>query len=221
MIHIQDLYFRYPDSDFKLQIDSLEINSGKTAIIGPSGFGKTTLLNLISGIYVPQQGQVEIDGRVVSNLSDKQRREYRITHIGFVFQDFKLIEYLNVMDNILLPYRINNAIKKTESTIESLFHISNELQINDKLRKMPAKLSHGERQRVAIARALLNTPQIILADEPTGNLDPENKGRIKDILFRFATDFKSTLITVTHDHELLEGFDSVIDFRKFQQESAR
>ena len=86
---------------------------------------------------------------------------------------------------------------------------------------MPAKLSHGERQRVAIARALLNTPQIILADEPAGNLDPENKGRIKDILFRFATDFKSTLITVTHDHELLEGFDSVIDFRKFQPESAR
>ena len=133
-----------------------------------------------------------------------------------VFQDFRLIPYLNVLDNILLPYRINNNLKINSETIHSANNLANELSIFNKLKKYPAKLSHGERQRVAICRALVNTPQIIMADEPTGNLDPENKRKIMNILFDYVQKFGSTLITVTHDHEMLKGFSNTIDFARFQ-----
>ena len=217
MIEISNIHFQYPKSDFKLHIDRLNIDSGsKTAIIGPSGFGKTTLLNLLAGILVPDAGQIQLDGEMVNNLSEKERRNFRIRKIGLVFQDFRLIPYLNVLDNILLPYRINNNLKINSETIHSANNLANELSIFNKLKKYPAKLSHGERQRVAICRALVNTPQIIMADEPTGNLDPENKRKIMNILFDYVKMFGSTLIAVTHDHEMLKGFINTIDFGHFQ-----
>ena len=217
MIEISNIHFQYPKSDFKLQMDRLKIDRGsKTAIIGPSGFGKTTLLNLLAGILVPDEGQIQLDGVMVNNLSENERRNFRIRKIGFVFQDFRLIPYLNVLDNILLPYRINNNLKMNKETIHSANNMANELSIFNKLKKYPANLSHGERQRVAICRALVNTPQIIMADEPTGNLDPENKRKIMNILFDYVQKFGSTLITVTHDHEMLKGFSNTIDFARFQ-----
>jgi len=217
MISIQNLQFTYPNSDFYLQIPSLEVNKGeKVAVIGPSGFGKTTLLNLISGITVPDSGEVRVQDESISSWSDAERRKYRITKIGFVFQEFRLLEYLNIEDNILLPYRINNVLKLNGDARRKAREITRSLDIENKLKKYPGKLSQGERQRVAICRALLNDPPVILADEPTGNLDPVNKGRIKDILFEFANRKETTLITVTHDHELLKGFDRVIDFQDFQ-----
>ena len=218
MIEISKIRFQYPKSDFKLQIDRLKIDrGGKTAIIGPSGFGKTTLLNLLAGILVPDTGQIQLDGVMVNDLSEKERRNFRIRKIGFVFQDFRLIPYLNVLDNILLPYRINNNLKMNKETIHSANNMANELSIFNKLKKYPANLSQGERQRVAICRALVNTPQIIMADEPTGNLDPENKRKIMNILFDCVQKFGSTLITVTHDHEMLKGFSNTIDFAQFQK----
>jgi putative ABC transport system ATP-binding protein len=217
MISIENLQFNYPNSDFHLQIPSLEVKRGeKVAVIGPSGFGKTTLLNLISGITVPDSGEVRVQNEAISSWTDAERRKYRITKIGFVFQEFRLLEYLNIEDNILLSYRINNVLKLNEDVRRKAREITQSLDIEDKLRKYPGKLSQGERQRVAICRALLNDPPVILADEPTGNLDPVNKGRIKDILFDFANNKETTLITVTHDHELLKGFDRVIDFQDFQ-----
>jgi len=215
MIQLKNIKYSYPNSDFKLELEKLNINKGsKTAVIGPSGFGKTTLLNLIAGILLPQQGEIQIRGNYVHQLQDRERRNNRIKLIGFVFQDFKLLEYLNVMDNILLPYRINNELKMTRDLKEKVKETTNQLHIEDKLYKHPAQLSHGERQRVAICRALLNKPPIILADEPTGNLDPENKTHIMDILFNYVNDYGSTLVTVTHDHELLKGFDTIVDFQK-------
>lgn len=215
MIDLANIKFQYPNSDFRLELDELSFSAGSdTAIIGPSGFGKTTLLNLISGIYLPQKGMVKVGNIEVNALSDQERRTFRLTKIGFVFQDFKLLEYLKVLDNILLPYRINKAMKIEAATRERAMEVAALLNIEDKLSKYPQKLSQGERQRVAICRALLHDPKIILADEPTGNLDPENKHKIMDILFEYVSKRNSTLITVTHDHELLKGFSKVVDFKK-------
>lgn len=216
MIELKNIKFSYPNSDFHLSINNLSIDAGqKTAVIGPSGFGKTTMLNLIAGILLPESGSVIIKEKEINNLQDAERRNYRIKEIGFVFQDFKLLEYLNVLDNILLPYRINNTLKLKDETHTVAKELAQTLKIGNKLNKYPAKLSHGERQRVAICRALLNKPSIILADEPTGNLDPTNKNHIIDILFEYVENYGSTLITVTHDHDLLKGFDKVIDFQNF------
>jgi len=215
MIELENIKYSYPNSDFHLSINNLSIDAGqKTAVIGPSGFGKTTMLNLLAGIIIPSEGNISVKNNLVNNLSDTERRDYRIKEIGFVFQDFKLLEYLNVLDNILLPFRINNSLQLTKEIRENAQIIAASINIEDKLNKHPSKLSHGERQRVAICRALLNKPSLILADEPTGNLDPANKAHIMDILFDYVNNYNSTLITVTHDHALLSGFDEVLDFEK-------
>lgn len=218
MINLVDIKYSYPNSDFHLSIDQLKIEQGsKTAVIGPSGFGKTTMLNLIAGIIIPDKGKISISETDISLLPDDNRRNYRLTNIGFVFQDFKLIEYLNVLDNIILPSRINKVLSLTKELRERAIELAGSLNIGDKLNKFPNKLSQGEKQRVAICRALLNNPSIILADEPTGNLDPENKKHILNILFEYVEKYNSTLITVTHDHELLNGFESIIDFKNFHE----
>ena len=165
MIELSDIKFSYPNSEFHLSIDSLLIGTGeKTAVIGPSGFGKTTMLNLIAGILIPEYGSVIIKEKEISNLPDAERRNYRIKEIGFVFQDFKLLDYLNVLDNILLPFRINKTLPLTKEILENAQDLAASINIEDKLYKHPSKLSHGERQRVAICRALLNKPSLILAD---------------------------------------------------------
>lgn len=218
MIQLKDIQFHYPKSDFRLKIDELQFdNESKTAIIGPSGFGKTTMLNLIAGILMPNQGDIQIDGTSINQLSDKERRNYRINNIGFVFQDFRLIPYLNVLDNILIPFRINNTLKPDSESIDLAKEIADDLNIGNLILNYPEKLSHGERQRVAIARALINKPKVILADEPTGNLDPENKDHIKQLLFDIVQKYNATLITVTHDHEMLSGYEQVIDFKNFKK----
>jgi putative ABC transport system ATP-binding protein len=214
MIELKNIDFQYVNADFRLKVDQLNFESkSKTAIIGPSGFGKTTLLNIISGISLPQSGNVNVDGKTVNHLADADRRTFRLKNIGFIFQDFKLLDYLKVFDNIMLPFRINKALNAGVQSRRRVFELSEALNIADKLSKYPEKLSQGERQRVAICRALINEPQIILADEPTGNLDPENKEKIMKILFDYVNDRQSMLITVTHDHELLRGFDRVVDFK--------
>ena len=215
MIEISDLYFNYPKSDFQLLIDSLTFNKGVThALIGPSGSGKTTLLNLIAGISIPQKGSIDYNETKISQLSESERRAYRISKIGFVFQDFKLINYLTVFENIMLPYRINARLKVDPEIKNRIETLSEYAGISKYLSKYPKRLSQGERQRVAICRALVTQPELILADEPTGNLDPKNKKNILDLLFKYCKEEETTLITVTHDHELLPDFDEVIDFSK-------
>ncbi len=215
MIEINDLTFEYPGSDFRFNLNSLNIKSGETvALIGPSGYGKTTLLNLLSGILEPIKGTIQLNGTEVTKLADSQRRNFRITNIGFVFQNFELIEYLNVLDNIILSYRINPSLSMSREVIDRAETISEQLGLGDKLKRNVGKLSQGEMQRVAICRAILNNPKIILADEPTGNLDPRNKEKIMEILFDYSSRENATLITVTHDHSLLKGFDEVLDMQQ-------
>ena len=184
-------------------------------IIGPSGSGKTTLLNIFSGIINSYQGEVTLDGSALHMQNDAALRNLRSQRLGFVFQDFKLIEHLKVWDNITLPFRINSKLSSSQDILIRIKALAGDLGLSALLGKYPAKLSHGERQRVAICRALVNQPSLLLADEPTGNLDPINKEHIIDILFEYVNNNNGTLITVTHDHELLQRFDRVIDFKNF------
>lgn len=220
MIHIESLMFHYPYGEFRLEIPQFTVAHGeKVAVIGPSGSGKTTLLNLIAGIMTPVRGIVRVQKRQVSELGDRERRNFRITTVGFVFQDFELLDYLNVLDNILHPYRITGALKLDKSVKRRAALLAEEMGIGDKLERMADDLSHGEKQRAAICRALLPQPELILADEATGNLDPRNKERILELLFRAVKEQDSTLLAVTHDHELLKHFDRVIDFTEFNKGS--
>jgi putative ABC transport system ATP-binding protein len=217
MIAINNLEFSYPTGNFFLHIPEFLVEKHeKVAIIGPSGTGKTTMLNLVAGIIVPGQGTISVNDTVVDQLNDARRRQFRITHIGFVFQDFELLDYLNVYDNILHPYRITKALHLDPPVRQRARMLAEEMGIGDKLKRRANDLSQGERQRAAICRALLPQPRLILADEATGNLDPENKTRILDLLFRAVEEHGTTLLAVTHDHELLKRFDRIVDFRDFR-----
>jgi len=212
VIELSDLRFSYPGSDFELRIQRLHVARGETvAIVGPSGIGKTTLLNLIAGVDVPIAGHVIVDAKELSAENDAARRAYRLTHIGMVFQNFELLEYLTVLDNILLPLRIGAAVKVTEEHRQRAVELARHVGIGDKLRRHTQQLSQGERQRVAVSRALLLQPDLVLADEPTGNLDPANKHVVLQLLLEYVRDQGATLVTVTHDQTLLNQFMRVVD----------
>jgi putative ABC transport system ATP-binding protein len=216
VISVSDLTFRYPQGDFALRIDGLEVAAGeRVAVVGPSGSGKTTLLNLIAGIALPAAGRVRTNDVEVSALDDGERRDFRAGSIGLVFQEFELLDYLSVLDNILLPYRISAVLDLDAGVRERARRIASEMGIADKLERLPDQLSQGERQRLAVSRALLTEPPLLLADEPTGNLDPLNKDRVVDLLLAQVEASGATLVTVTHDHDLLDRFDRVVDFKEF------
>jgi ABC-type lipoprotein export system ATPase subunit len=216
MVRVAELQFRYGEGEFVLRVPELVVERGETAaVIGPSGTGKTTLLHLIAGIAVPQAGRVVTGGTQVAALDDASRRDFRVRHIGLVFQEFELLEHLDVLDNILLPYRINRTLHLEAAVRERAVRLARSVGIGDKLGRLANRLSQGERQRAAVCRALVTEPELLLADEPTGNLDPANKGRVLDILFDYATRQGATLVTVTHDHDLLGRFGRVIDFKQF------
>jgi putative ABC transport system ATP-binding protein len=219
MINIQSLEFNYPGGGFSLAINQFDVAQGeKLAVIGPSGSGKTTLLNLASGIIKSDRGSIAVADAQIEQLSDAQRRDFRINNIGFVFQDFELIEYLNVIDNIIHPYRITRSLQLTPSVRQRAIQLAEKIGIGDKLKRYANDLSQGEKQRVAICRALLPGPKLVFADEATGNLDPRNKGRILDLLFDNVAEHGTTLLAVTHDHELLPRFDRVVDFLQFREQ---
>jgi len=217
LIEIEGLSFRYPGGSFELDIPGFCVAVGeKLAVIGPSGSGKTTLLNLIAGIAAPDRGRVQVGDTQVSGLDDRRRRDFRIRNLGMIFQDFELLDYLNVLDNILHPYRITRALRLDAAVRERAAELAARMAIGDKLRRRVNDLSQGEKQRVAICRALLPGPELLLADEATGNLDPDNKSLILDLLFDSLDAHGATLLAVTHDHELLPRFDRVVDFATFR-----
>ncbi|MDF9392570.1 MULTISPECIES: ABC transporter ATP-binding protein [Methylococcus] len=215
MIEIEHLSFRYPGSGAGFALPALRIErSAKVAIIGPSGAGKTTLLKLIAGILTPDAGTVRVDGVTVSALNDSARRNFRISRIGFVFQELELLDYLSVYDNIVHPYRINRVLKLDRQVRGRARELAEHTGLGDKLTALPRELSQGERQRTAVCRALLSEPALVLADEATGNLDPPSKLRIIELLIRATERNRATLLAVTHDHELLPLFDRIIDIRQ-------
>lgn len=219
MIEIRNLKFEYAAGGFRLAVPELSISEGsKVAIIGPSGCGKTTLLHLLAGILLPAGGEICIDEVPVSQLGEGARRNFRIANVGFVFQDFELLDYLDVRDNILHPYRINRSLRLTPEVVERAEALARKTGIDDKLHRPIGQLSQGERQRVAVCRALVTQPRLIFADEATGNLDPANKERVLQILLDYVEEQRACLVAVTHDHELLRLFDRTLDFRDFAGE---
>lgn len=217
MIEIRDLEFAYPAGEFDLRIPLLQVPARqKLAVVGPSGCGKTTLLNLISGIATPRAGTIVVRGEPLSSWRDADRRNFRVAHIGFVFQQFELIEYLSVEENILLPKLINPTQRVDAASRSRAAELAASMGIADKLRRGVRQLSQGEQQRVAICRALLTRPPLILADEPTGNLDPRNKHLTIELLTRYCVEQQATLVVVTHDTGILPKFDATIDFERFR-----
>jgi ABC-type lipoprotein export system ATPase subunit len=213
MLTISDLEFWYERESFQLRLKRFTMQRGeRAALIGPSGSGKTTLLHLMAGILVPKTGAIRVGESNITALNDVARREYRLANIGMVFQEFELIEYMTVLDNILLPYRLTDSQILTREVRGRAAELAERVGLADKLQRRPAKLSHGERQRVAICRGLISEPKMILADEPTGNLDPENKHRIVKLLRDYAEEHQVAMLMVTHDHSLLGDFDRVINF---------
>ena len=219
MISILDLKFKYPRSDFSLQIPKLEIQANeKIAFVGPSGCGKTTLLNLIAGISIPDSGTINTTNCSVSAMSDAARRDFRISKIGMVFQQFELVDYLDLKQNILLPFLINQSLGLTKEVECRASGLAAEMGLGDKLKRYPSQLSQGEKQRCAICRALVTQPKLILADEPTGNLDPKNKFAIMELMSEQSRRHGQTLIIVTHDMSILDGVDRTLDFEQFRQD---
>lgn len=216
MIQIRDLQFKYDQDSFFLQIEELSIQAGQRVVwTGQSGSGKTTLLHLVAGIMQPLEGDIISCTVDLSRLRDAARRDFRIANIGLVFQDFALFEYLTVLDNILLPYRINRSLQLDMSVRERAQQLAAELGLEDLLMRRPTHLSQGERQRVAVCRALITNPKLVLADEPTANLDPENASRVLNALDGHAKQHDATLVVVTHDHNLSSRFDQTIDVSSF------
>lgn len=216
MISVAGLEFHFPHSDFRLVVPSLKIDAGeRVAIIGPSGSGKTTLLHLIAGILTPAQGTIHVEGQSVGSMHDVARRALRVSRIGLVFQSFELVSYLDVFENILLPYRLNSALRMTPAVERRAEQLAEETGITHRLRYFPHRLSQGEKQRVAICRAMLPEPPLLLADEPTGNLDPSAKQHVVDLLFRQIDRTGATLLMVTHDAEIAARFPRVLNCREF------
>lgn len=212
MIDVQQLSFRYAPEEFHLYLEKLEIpGEQKVVLLGTSGRGKSTLFDLLAGILLPQSGKISIDGNELGSLKEAERRDLRIAKIGYVFQDLELIEYLTAVENIILPYRINDSLDLNNSVMERAEYLARQGGVHDKLNENITHLSRGERQRVVVCRALLSKPQLILADEPTGSLDPSNQAHVLDMLCHHSAQHQATLLMVTHDHSHLSRFDRTID----------
>lgn len=219
MIDITELTFRYRrggdarSASFGMQVAQFHVPAGSsTALVGPSGSGKTTLLGLVAGTLRADVGSICVNDRLTTGLSDRELGQFRLKHIGQVFQSFELMAYLTVAENVMLPWYISGNGRKAE--IESRAReLLCGVGLESKLSSRPGQLSQGEQQRVAVCRAMLNDPPLLLADEPTGNLDQENKQNVVDLLVEQAKHNNSTLLMVTHDESLLDKFDSVLDMR--------
>lgn len=186
---------------------NLTIERGKfTAIVGRSGSGKSTMLHLMGGLDRPDKGRVFIDGEDIFKLKDEQLAVFRRKKIGFIFQDYNLIPSLNVWENIVLPLGLDN--KKVDHNY--VMEIIKTISIEDKLKNLPNALSGGQKQRVAIARALASRPSIILADEPTGNLDSRTELEVIALLKTCVTKYGQTLVMITHDETIAQMADEII-----------
>ncbi|MBT5738577.1 MAG: ABC transporter ATP-binding protein [Planctomycetes bacterium] len=208
-VSVIDLVHRHVGQQHPVRVEKIAIEAGeKVAIMGPSGCGKTTLLSCIAGILSPSSGEVQVGEIRIDQLSDARRRKFRREHIGLVFQEFELLEHIDVMENSFLPLWLDGR-EPTEEEQAKLIERSRRCGIEDLLHRKPRALSQGERQRAAVCRALMTSPSLILADEPTGSLDGASGRAVLDLLFEEADLTGATVIVVTHDSTILDGFDRV------------
>lgn len=177
----------------------------KCVIVGKSGSGKSTLLNIIGGLDNPSSGEVFVDGKLISGLNEDQLTDYRKNVLGLVFQFHYLLKDFTALENIYLPAYMAGVPKK--EAVERAKLLLEDVGLSDRATHLPSQLSGGERQRIAVARSLINNPKLVLADEPTGNLDPANAYLIGEMLFKISEKYNKTLILVTHDMNLAQRGD--------------
>ena len=186
---------------------NLSVNAGEfVAIVGTSGSGKSTLLHMMGGLDTPTSGDIIVGGKRHSGKSEEQMAVFRRRHIGFVFQNYNLVPILNVYENIILPVQLDGR-KADKGFLEEIVH---SLGLQDKLQNLPNNLSGGQQQRVSIARALLTKPEIILADEPTGNLDSRTSEDVLELLKITSAKFQQTTIMITHNDAIAQTADRII-----------
>ena len=208
MIKVTNIHKRFGDLEV-LRGVSLEVKKSEiVSIVGASGAGKTTLLQIIGTLLSADGGEVEIDGTTIFGLNEKRTAEFRNRHIGFVFQFHNLLPEFSALENVMMPALIGGTKRKEAK--ERALALLEAVGLSDRAEHKPAQLSGGEQQRVAIARALINRPSVVLADEPTGNLDTHNRDEIQRLLFDVREKFGQTIVMVTHDESLAEMADRKI-----------
>ena len=204
---LKKYYGEKPNITKALDGVSLSVEHGEfVAIVGTSGSGKSTLLNMIGGLDVPTSGKVIVDGKDLSTLNDEQLAIFRRRKIGFIFQNYNLVPVLNVYENIVLPVELDGD-QVDKNYMQEVVRM---LGLDDKLNNMPNNLSGGQQQRVAIARALVSKPAIVLADEPTGNLDSRTSSDVLGLLKVSSQKFHQTLVMITHNNEIAQLADRII-----------
>lgn len=214
-VELRDVLFRWQDDDaFALELPALTLAAGERLFVhGPSGSGKSTLLNLIGGVVQPERGEVRLLGQPLAALGAAARDAFRAAHTGFIFQQFNLIPYLSVLDNVLLPCRFSpqRALRAGQVTLEAT-RLLDALDIDRELWLRPAnRLSVGQQQRIAAARALLGKPEIIIADEPTSALDASRQAAFLDLLLAEADAAGSSVLFVSHDLALADHFERTLE----------
>lgn len=198
--NLTKIYDEEGDKIVALESVSFSLEKGESmAICGSSGAGKSTLLNILGGLDQPSSGAVILDEQNLQNLGSKLEAKFRQDHLGFIFQFHHLLNDFNVVENVMLPLQIQGQDKKSAYDEASVW--LGKVGLADKLKRLPRELSGGEQQRVAIARALIHKPKLVLADEPTGNLDNANGLKVFELLCRLNHDLQATLIVVTHNEE--------------------
>jgi len=211
MIEARNIVKRYGDLEVLRGVD-LDIAQGEiVSIVGPSGAGKTTLLQIIGTLDTPQQGEVRYDGQNVLTLKDRELAHFRNRNIGFVFQFHQLLPEFTMLENVAIPALLGGD--KRHDAMERAHRLLERLHLADRLDHKPSQLSGGECQRVAVARALINSPKVILADEPSGSLDSQNKQELHRLFFELRDDLGQTFIIVTHDEGLADQADRTLHMR--------
>ncbi|VFM96749.1 MAG: putative ABC transport system ATP-binding protein [Candidatus Kentron sp. G] len=224
IIHLHNVHFRYPGQERDtLAIPDLQIQRGGHLFIrGSSGSGKTTLLNLIAGIECPSSGEARVLGEDLQGLSSTRRDRFRVDHLGVIFQQFNLLPYLSLLENVQLPCWFSRRRRQLAGDVgEAATRLLEELQIPRELfHNAVSALSVGQQQRVAVARAVIGRPEIIIADEPTSALDADNRRRFMELLFAETDRQGSTLVFVSHDAYVAEYFPRVIELAEVNEAGA-
>lgn len=212
MLNLVDLSKSFKQGDTAVEVLSqlnLSLEKGELiSIMGKSGSGKSTLLSLISGILKSDDGAIELDLKNYQDLNEVQLADLRASKIGFVFQNFHLVSYLNALENIMLPAKVNKMANSKDRAMNLLSLVG----LKDRVNHLPGQLSGGEKQRVAIARALIHRPKLILADEPSGSLDQQTGQEVMDVLFSLVKENETSLILVTHDLNVAKRCEKIYDF---------